>query len=470
MKAALNRLAVRVSLVSVVHLVSMIGVIILVSWVTFEPSIESGIVRHAELCVINMVTLLDSPEAMKEEAESLAGVDIQFAVYAASGQLMSANVSPPIEALTQSELADISSTKTKIVRDSTPPVLARALKLPDGTPGYVLFSPPAYRPPIKQLMPGFLLALFASTIGAVFLARSFAHPLTELSNAVKQLGEGDLTTRVRLHRRDELGQLANAFDDMAERLAFLVRTQQELLANVSHELRTPLARIQVALDLAAEGDAATVQEALGDISEDLAELERLVADVLQTARLDLAQGRAGPALPVLRHEGVELAPLLERVATRFRSNHSTRTLQLELPDALPALHGDPVLLRRVLDNLLDNAQKYSDPDTTITLRVRVHGQRVELAVQDHGIGIAAEDLPHITTPFFRTDRSRARRTGGLGLGLSLARRIVEAHGGELHIESRVGVGTTVSVSLPCGTLPVETKALSAPTLDGHIPT
>lgn len=442
-----DRLSVRITLVSVMHLFSMLAVILLVSWATFEPSLESGIVRHAELCVVNMVSLLGDPAAMREEAESLQALDIDFAVYTAQGKLVTANASSPLSALTEAERARISP-KSKIVRRGAHPVLARSMRLPTGEPGYVLFSPPAFIAPIQPLLPGFLLALVASAVGAVFLARSFARPLTELSSAARKLGAGDLTARARLLRRDEFGQLADAFDDMAEQLGQLVRSQQELLANVSHELRTPLARIRVALDLTSAGDAALTEEALREITQDLAELERLVADVLQTARLDLAAGRAGPALPVLRHQALDLPLLLEQVALRFRASHAERQLEVSCASPLSGLHGDSVLLRRVLDNLLDNAHKYSEPDTKLCIRVQRSESALLLEVIDRGIGIAPEDLPLVSTPFFRTDRSRARRTGGLGLGLSLARRIVEAHGGTLSIDSKIGVGTTVRITLP----------------------
>jgi signal transduction histidine kinase len=333
------------------------------------------------------------------------------------------------------------------------------MRLPNGQPGYALFSPPPFHAPFQPLLPGFLLALVASAAGAIFLARSFARPLAALAQNADKLGAGDLSVRTNLERRDEFGQLADAFDGMAERLGRLVRTQQELLANVSHELRTPLARIRVALDLASEGDTEMMRESLRDITEDLAELERLVADVLQTARLDLASGRAGPGLPVLRRESVDVAALVERASARFRGAHAQRELSVSAAGELGHVRGDPVLLRRVLDNLLDNAQKYSDPGTSIHVHAAAASDAVLLSVRDHGIGISEEDIPRVTTPFFRTDRSRARKTGGLGLGLSLAKRIVEAHGGTLHVHSQLGEGTDVHVTLPL--TPAQDKAAEA---------
>lgn len=239
---------------------------------------------------------------------------------------------------------------------------------------------------------------------------------------------------------------------MAERLTTVVRSQQELLANVSHELRTPLARIRVALDIASEGDADSAREALSEITEDLQELEELVSVVLTSARLDLASGRASPTGMPLAKESVDLGLTLEKAAHRFHMAAPDRELRLDLgavqePRAI--LMGDTVLLRRAFDNLLDNARAYSDSSQPITFQCRRSEQgRIEVDVIDHGIGVGPEDLPHLATPFFRTDRSRNRKSGGLGLGLLLTRRIIEAHGGTVRFSSELGRGTTVTVTLP----------------------
>jgi signal transduction histidine kinase len=294
--------------------------------------------------------------------------------------------------------------------------------------------------------------LFATAFASILLARSFARPLSQLTAAASRFGRGELDVRAGLSRTDEFGELSHAFDEMAERVTQLVRSRQQLLANVSHELRTPLARIRVALDLASDGDwqAELARDALSEIAEDCAELERLVSDVLQSARLDLTGQPAQVAAQILRNEPFDPVSLVQRAVERFRSEHPGRVLELQCPEALPELHGDQVLLRRVLSNLLDNAKQYSPEPTPVTLRVRVADGWLEWRVEDRGIGIAPEDLSQVGTPFFRTDRSRTRRTGGVGLGVSLARGIVEAHGGSLSIESELDRGTRVCVRLPVG--------------------
>jgi signal transduction histidine kinase len=223
-----------------------------------------------------------------------------------------------------------------------------------------------------------------------------------------------------------------------------VRAERELLANVSHEIRTPLARIRVALELAAEGDLERARRYLGEIGQDLGELDRLVEDVLAAARLD---ARGAGAWPVTRAP-VDLGAVVREAAARFREAHPGRELSAEAAPEPPSLAGDAALLRRLLAILLDNAAKYSQAPAPVVLALRAEGPDAILEVHDRGIGIDAADLPHLFTPFFRSDRSRARGTGGTGLGLALAKRIAEAHGGSIEVESAPGAGTTFRVRLP----------------------
>jgi signal transduction histidine kinase len=278
------------------------------------------------------------------------------------------------------------------------------------------------------------------------LTRRISRPVEEITQAARALGAGDLAARAKVVAHGEMGELAQAFNEMAGRIQALLRNERELLANVSHELRTPLARIRMALELAAEGDLERARRYLGEIGTDLGELEQLLEDVLAAARLELAPV-AGEGFP-LHRAPVEAQSLLDEAAARFRAAQPQRELVLEVEGALPALSADRALLRRVLGNLIDNARKYSDEGQPITIRASASGAMLELEVRDRGIGVEPADLPRLFTPFFRTDRSRARGTGGVGLGLTLARRIVEAHGGTIAFESQVGIGSTVRIRLP----------------------
>jgi two-component system OmpR family sensor kinase len=300
---------------------------------------------------------------------------------------------------------------------------------------------------------GWPIAVVLAVVGVTswLTARSIARPLAQLTDATRSFGEGRLDARAKLERSDEIGDVAEAFDDMADRITTLLLAERELLANVSHELRTPLARIRVALDLANEGDARMAMESLGEIAQDLAELERVVDDVLASARLALETSgpSSQPALP-MRAEHVESRALLEKSAAKFRTAHPNRPLRVELAGDLPAINADLVLIRRVFDNLLDNAHKYTEaPDSPIVLEARADGEDLLVEVTDQGVGIAKEDLARLFEPFFRADRSRTRATGGLGLGLALARRVVIAHKGTITFESEPGRGTVARVRIPC---------------------
>ncbi len=284
------------------------------------------------------------------------------------------------------------------------------------------------------------------TLVSIPLARQITAPLERLARVVERFGRGELTARASLSRNDEVGDLARAFDDMAARIERLVRSEKEFLANVSHELRTPLARVRVAVEIAQEGDDAKARTQLEGIAADLAELERLVSDVLIAARVDLASGQATLESAV-RKRSLAGDELIRMAESRFGTAHPNRVLTVNLRGPLPTIPADPVLLRRALDNVLDNACVYSDADKPIVLAARAEDGALVVEVQDQGIGIAPEDLAQLFTPFFRADRSRDRHTGGVGLGLLLARRIVEAHGGTVEVSSRPGEGTTVRIRL-----------------------
>jgi signal transduction histidine kinase len=286
------------------------------------------------------------------------------------------------------------------------------------------------------------LVLLIVAVATAPLARRITRPVERLTEAARRIGGGDLSYRVRAdaprrrrrswkrrRRVDELAELTRAFNDMAERVERLVRGQRELLANVSHELRSPLARIRMALELLPrDGDA---EARLGEVERDLEELERLVGDVLTTARLEATR------LPT--HLGrVDVSELLAQVAERARHEpllaDGTVRVATEAPIVLVA---DGALLKRALSNLVENAAKYGAPP--ITLAAHAEGDHALLSVTDEGPGIPANERERVFTPFARLDRARTpagagEAPRGFGLGLTLARRVAEVHGGTIAIE------------------------------------
>jgi signal transduction histidine kinase len=385
-------------------------------------------------------TRLDPARLAASLARAREVFGVEMTVYRDDGTLVATSASappPPLDGRRAASLA--SATRIEGRRFAAP--------VPGEPRAYLLLEAPFHAAGLARGALFLAAVLLAAVLGSIPLARAIASPLEKLTRAARALGEGDLTVRAGVRAPGEVGELARAFDEMAERIEKLVKEERELLANVSHELRTPLARIRVALDLAAEGDLPAARRYLSEIGTDLWELELLVKDVLTAAWLDTQGRRAGNEL-ALRRERVEPGELLAHAAERFRAAHPDRSLDLRVDGGLPPLEGHAVLLRRLLENLLDNARKYSEPAEPVVLSARAEGQDLLVEVRDRGIGIDAADLPRLFTPFFRTDRSRARGTGGVGLGLTLAKRIVEAHGGSIAVESAPGQGTTIRFRVP----------------------
>ena len=290
---------------------------------------------------------------------------------------------------------------------------------------------------VLPLGAGVLLVVFGATL---WYSRRLVRPLETLAETARQFGEGDTAARARLHRDDELGDVGRAFDDMADRTSAVISSQRQLLADVSHELRTPLARIRVALELASE-DPVAAKDVLADVGTDLDEIDQLIEDILTTARLDSDQA-------MVKREPISVGELADRAAARFTARHPGRTLEKHVDDGERAIECDPVLLRRALDNLLDNAAKYSEASAPVMLDVHPNGKAIAFEVVDRGVGMSKEELARAGTPFWRADGSRTRRTGGVGLGLALARRIARAHGGDVSLDSAPGRGTTARLQIP----------------------
>ncbi len=340
----------------------------------------------------------------------------------------------PVEAPTRAELADLARDKWSLSH-------GRIVVRSDDSTLLAAYAPNRPGFPWHFVLPIGLGALIVVGAATLWFSRTLVGPLGALASAARRFGAGDTAARARLDRGDELGEVGRAFDDMADRTATVMAAQRQLLADVSHELRTPLARIRVALELAAE-DPAAAQEMLASAGGDLDEIEQLIEDLFTTARLDSGNE--------LRRTPVTLGDLAGRAAAQFVARHPDRVLEPEGDDEAYAriAECDPLLVRRALDNLLDNAAKYSDADSPVVLRIEDAG----FAVADRGIGMSADELGKAFTPFWRADGSRARATGGVGLGLALARRIARAHGGEVTLDSIPGRGTTARLTLPLAPL------------------
>jgi signal transduction histidine kinase len=300
----------------------------------------------------------------------------------------------------------------------------------------------------------FFLAIAATLIAGLSLFFFLTRRLTTLTNAVRGFEQGDLERRVDARGRDELGLLARTFNEMAatiaadvEKLRLAERMRRDLIGNISHDLRSPLASIQGYLETMAMKDAQLGSEERLRFLEislrNTASLRLLVEELFELAKLEAKQVE-------LRREPLPIAELAQDVALKMGPAAQGReiTLVVEPAGDLPLVSCDVGMIERVLTNLIDNALRFTPAGGTVRVLLDAEQESVRVTVADTGVGIAAEDLPHVFERFYRADKSRDRATGGAGLGLAIARQIVELHGGRLTVESAPGHGARFSFVLP----------------------
>lgn len=291
---------------------------------------------------------------------------------------------------------------------------------------------------------GLIAALAALLVGALLL-RQLTRPLRRLARATEQIASGNSEPGPRLpvHSRDELGQLTSSFNRMAERLEKSEQLRRQMIQDIAHELRTPLTVIQGDLQAILEGVFASTPEAITSIHEESQRLSRLVNDLRE---LSLAE--AGEL--TLSRRLMNINELIRQTATVTQPQLEGKGLKLkvELPEEPVEANVDPDRIGQVLVNLLSNAQRYTPDGGQITVRLWQQDGKACVSIADTGPGIAPEDLPHVFERFWRADRARARASGGSGLGLSIAKQLVEAHGGQIWVESSPGHGTTFTFTLP----------------------
>jgi two-component system, OmpR family, sensor kinase len=284
-------------------------------------------------------------------------------------------------------------------------------------------------------------AVSVSLFLGALLTHSLLKPLDDIAGVALQITRaGDLSRRLPdLGRNDEIGRLTFVLNQTLERLERLFQSQQRLLTDVSHELRTPLTTIRGNVDLMKRMNMAD-PETLTVIQEETARMTRLVEDLMLLARAD-----AG-GLPIQR-QAIDLDTIFLDVYRQVSSVQPPVELALQEIDQV-CVWGDADRLKQLVLNLVDNAIKYTPPGGRVTLSLSQDETQAHIAVTDTGIGIPEEDIPLIFERFYRVDKSRARVQGGSGLGLSIVKWIIDAHGGQIDVQSQVGEGTTFTVSLP----------------------
>jgi signal transduction histidine kinase len=295
----------------------------------------------------------------------------------------------------------------------------------------------------RFLLLGGAVAIVIALILTFVLSRRMSSPIGVLAKAARRLGGGDLSQRVQFQGKGEVGVLAQAFNSMAADLEYAEQLRRNLVADVAHELRTPLSNIQGYLEAIRDRVMKPNATNIRSLNEETALLSRLV-DELQ----ELSLAEAGELKLIYHAE--DIAKLIKQAVNSWQPQVAAKeiSLSLNLPDNLPLVNIDGQRVNEVLYNLLENAVVHTHSGGTINVAVTRQGDWVEVCVSDTGEGIPAEDLPNIFERFYRVDRSRARATGGSGLGLTIAKRWVEAHGGEISVQSELGKGSRFSFTLP----------------------
>lgn len=313
-------------------------------------------------------------------------------------------------------------------------------------------APHASSTPLQQfqavLQQALLISGFAALVAAVvvslFVSRRIVEPLLTLAAVSRRLAQGFYRERTRITSDDEIAQLSQSVNQLADTLDRTEQRRLALLADVTHELRTPLATIGGYMEGLLDGVIKPTPQTFSLILHESNRLQRLIEDLELLSRVEAGQ------LPVVARR-TDLRSVLEEVVAQFDPLFTANrvTLSLYLDSDLPPVWADPDRVNQVLINLLSNAYRYTPADGEVTLAARHTDKTVTVSVRDTGIGISAEHLPYIFERFYRVDKSRARRSGGSGIGLAIARHLVDAQGGEIWAESDgPGKGTTFYFTLP----------------------
>lgn len=288
-----------------------------------------------------------------------------------------------------------------------------------------------------------LIASMVALLVAMLLSYRLLHPVHELTHAARKLASGDLTQRVTVRGNDELATLATTFNRMADSLQQAENRRRALTADIAHELRTPLAVQRAHIEALEDGIYALSIENLAPIEAQNHLLTRLVDDLRTLALADSGQ------LELIRTP-TDFGALIQKAVTGLEPRAADRQIKIDLSleESSPPLNLDAQRIEQILNNLLDNALRHTPDSGTIHIQCTSDSGQICLTVRDNGPGIPKDALPHLFERFYRADKSRSRSEGGTGLGLSIARKLAQAHGGDLDAANHPGGGAVFTLSLP----------------------
>jgi signal transduction histidine kinase len=290
---------------------------------------------------------------------------------------------------------------------------------------------------------GSLIAIIIAIALTYFISRRITSPIRVLASTAEKLGQGDFTQKVPVQSRDEVGKLARKFNLMAGDLERLEKLRRRIVADVAHELRTPLSNVSGYLEAIRDGIVKPDTATIASLSEEVDLLSRLVNDLQ-----DLAMADAGDLKLIRQPE--DLGQIIEQSvkAVQVKAQEKNLAVSTDIPSGLPPVNVDYHRISQVLRNFLSNAIAHTAGGGKISVSASQTDHLVKVSVCDNGEGIAPADLQHMFERFYRVDKSRTRNGGGSGLGLTIAKRLVEAHGGTVEVQSELGKGSCFSFTLP----------------------
>lgn len=294
----------------------------------------------------------------------------------------------------------------------------------------------------SALLAGIAAGTLALILGSVLFVQ-IIRPLRRLSTAAQGIAAGDLSQRVQLSSHDEISQVSATFNHMAETLQRYAAERRNMIGDIAHDLRTPLSIIQSNLEAMLDGVLPTTPEELTSLHQETLHLNRLITDLRILSLAESGQLH-------LQKQTVEPGSLIQQVSDRMHLSAEEKniTLETDIASDLPPVQADPERLMQVITNLVDNAIRYNTNGSRVIVGAHPAGGCVELSVSDNGPGIPPEDIPHLFERFWRAEKSRNRATGGSGLGLAIVKQLVEAHHGQVQVESQIGKGTRFEVQIP----------------------
>ncbi|MGG3681744.1 MAG: two-component sensor histidine kinase [Bacillaceae bacterium] len=288
------------------------------------------------------------------------------------------------------------------------------------------------------------LSVFLTILTIAFLSKVITNPLIRMKQATEKLSKGDFSVRLQVKGEDELAELGEAIQTLARDLEYLKKERKEFLASISHELRTPLTYVKGYADIARRPNLKEEERNryLSIIYEEAENMQKLVKELFELAKMDQHSFQ-------IHKEPANLCDFLKKLHDKMLPAFHEKTMSLIYKcEKNITVQIDQKRFEQVMINLLDNALKYSDEGSVVSIEARAEKNSIVIIVSDNGIGIPEEDLHHIFERFYRVDKSRSRTSGGTGLGLAIVKEIVEAHGGTVYAASEYGKGTNVVITLP----------------------